>query len=180
MIILPTNQAEQTQMFDNTKEIEELAQIVGDLLEKKHLTVSTAESCTGGLLSAALTAAAGSSTYYLGSVIAYCNEVKNKILSVPQEILQTKGAVSPEVAGFLAVGARNLLGTSVGIGITGIAGPGGATVDKPVGLVYIALNSDQIKWCQGYNFSGGRREVRLSSVKAALQMLRKYALEQDV
>lgn len=176
---LQINQVKQTILKDFPQEIAALAQVTGELLEKKGLTVSTAESCTGGLISAALTSVAGSSAYYWGSVIAYDNKVKNKLLAVPQDVLQTKGAVSPEVAEFLALEIRNLIGTSVGIGVTGIAGPGGGTLEKPVGLVYIALNSDQVNWCQAYNFSGGRFEVRMSCVKVALELLRKYALEQE-
>lgn len=167
-----------TEMGKLNNRIAELAQSVGELLLIKRLTVSTAESCTGGLLSAAITSVAGSSDYYFGSVIAYSNEVKNKILDVPQEILETKGAVSPEVGNLLARGIRRLLGSSVGLGITGIAGPGGGSVDKPVGLVYIALDSDAVSWCQSFHFSGDRRKIRMESVEAALEMLRRFALEQ--
>lgn len=156
---------------------ESVSQALGRLLLEHGLTVSTAESCTGGLLSATLTAAPGASAYYLGSVIAYSNEVKNKTLAIPQEILQSKGAVSSEVASLLASNIRKLTGSSIGLGITGVAGPDGGTPDKPVGLVYIALNSATVNWSLGFNFIGDRHTIRLRSVNTALNLLRKYIRE---
>lgn len=156
---------------------ETTSQALGRLLTEKGLTVSTAESCTGGLLSAALTEYPGSSSYYLGSVIAYSNNIKRESLGIPREVLAEKGAVSPETATLMAASIRELTGSSIGLGITGIAGPDGGTWDKPVGLVYIALNSAETSWCNGYNFVGDRQTIRLRSVNTALNLLRKYLVE---
>jgi len=154
------------------------SQALGELLKEKGLTVSTAESCTGGLLSASLTSVPGSSSYYLGSVIAYSNEMKNKMLAIPQALIEEKGAVSAEVASLLAGNIRTLTGSSIGLGITGVAGPDGGTPDKPVGLVYIALSSAEFTWCQGYNFLGDRHTIRLRSVNTALNLVRKFLHEE--
>jgi len=156
---------------------ESVSQALGRLLLERGLTISTAESCTGGLLSSSLTAVSGASAYYLGSVVAYSNDVKMKILAIPQEILESKGAVSAEVASHMAAGIRSLTGSSLGIGITGIAGPDGGTPDKPVGLVYIALNSAAVNWSLGFNFIGDRHTIRLRSVNTALNLVRKYICE---
>jgi len=154
-----------------------VSQAIGILLRERGLTVSTAESCTGGLLGATVTAMPGASDYYLGSVIAYSNEVKTKILAIPEELLQSKGAVSAEVASLMAANVRKLTGSSLGIGITGVAGPGGGTPEKPVGLVYIALNSADADWSVGYNFIGDRHTIRMRSVNTALNLIRKYIRE---
>lgn len=141
------------------------------------LTVSTAESCTGGMLGARLTSIPGSSAYYRGSVIAYQNEIKSKVLSVPQSLLEEKGAVSSEVASAMAEGVSKLTGSSVGIGITGIAGPEGGTPQKPVGLVYVALHSPTHNWCDSFTFHGDRDNVRYSAAKMAEYLLFRYLRE---
>ncbi len=168
-----------TEYYPEEIDLTALSRSIGGLLKEEKLTVCTAESCTGGLLSSVLTMVSGASSYYMGSVIAYSNEVKNKILGVPQDILINKGAVSPETANLLASGVRALLGAAIGIGITGIAGPEGGTPEKPVGLVYIALNSATVSWCHGFYFRGDRQRIRLLSVNAALQMLKQYVLAID-
>lgn len=157
---------------------EPLAEVIGRELSRRGKTLATGESCTGGLLGAEITCVSGSSQYYLGGVIAYHNDVKNKLLKIPQEILDTVGAVSEPVAQRLALGMRGLTGADYGIGITGVAGPTGGTAEKPVGLVYICVSSALGDIVEGFNFSGGRGEVRRAAVLAALEMLhRKIAAD---
>jgi len=120
-------------------DVPSLAHVVYTLLKEKGLTLATAESCTGGLLSKMMTDLPGVSEVFLGGVCAYQNEIKEKLLGVPHEILETCGAVSEECAKALAEGARKTLGADIGVGITGIAGPGGGTEEKPVGTVYVAV-----------------------------------------
>ena len=115
---------------------ESLEEIVARTLIENRATVAVAESCTGGLLAERLTSVAGSSAYFLGGVVCYSNELKTSLVGVPPEIIESKGAVSPEVALALADGIRRRSGATLGVGITGIAGPGGGTPEKPVGLVY--------------------------------------------
>ena len=113
--------------------------ILTNLLQEKGLTISTAESCTGGTIASYLAKHPGSSTFYIGSVVAYCNEVKHAILGVEQEVLDTVGAVSQQTVEQMAKGVRRLLKTDIGISVSGIAGPGGGTKEKPVGTVWIAV-----------------------------------------
>ena len=124
------------------KELYLKAEKAVELLKKHNLTIATAESCTGGLLSKMMTDLAGVSEVFLGGVCAYQNEIKEKLLGVPHEILETVGAVSKECAASLAEGARKTLGADIGVGITGIAGPGGGTEEKPVGTVYVAVANE--------------------------------------
>ncbi|NQS89040.1 competence/damage-inducible protein A [Patescibacteria group bacterium] len=148
--------------------------IVGSLLKKKGLTLSLAESCSGGLLSHRITNIPGSSDYYLSGVVSYSNEVKCSLLGVPEGIIKEKGAVSEEVAKEMAKGVRKLGKAHLGIGITGIAGPDGGIPDKPVGLVYIALRSEKKEICQKFIFSGGREMIKWRASQSALNMLRRY------
>lgn len=148
--------------------------VVGSLLKRKGLTLSLAESCSGGLLSHRVTNVPGSSDYYFGGVVSYSNEVKCSLLGVPEKLIREKGAVSEEVAKRMAKGARKVGKAHLGIGITGIAGPGGGTSDKPVGLVYIALSSDKEEVCEKFMFSGGREMIKWRASQSALNMLRKY------
>jgi len=148
--------------------------VVGSLLKRKGLTLSLAESCTGGLLSHRVTNVPGSSDYYFGGVVSYSNEVKCSLLGVPEKLIREKGAVSEEVAKQMAKGARKVGKAHLGIGITGIAGPGGGTSDKPVGLVYIALSSKKEEVCEKFMFSGGREMIKWRASQSALNMLRKY------
>jgi len=135
-------------------------------------TVGVGESCTGGLLGARLTARAGSSAYVLGSVAAYHDRAKTSLLGVPPELIEAHGAVSAEVAEALADGARRAFGADVGIGLTGIAGPGGATADKPVGTVELALVAPSGRRRRTVRVPRDRQEVRTRSVTAALHELR--------
>jgi PncC family amidohydrolase len=150
---------------------------IGDELRKRGLSISTAESCTGGLVSHRITNVSGSSDYYKGGVIAYANEVKEKNIHVARETLEEKGAVSTECAVAMAKGVRKLLDTDVGIATTGIAGPTGGTPDKPVGLVYIALATKEYVYHEKHIFHGDREENKRKAADAALEMLKKQLLK---
>ncbi len=147
---------------------------VGELLRELGLTLAVAESCTGGLLAHRITNIPGSSNYFIGGVVAYSNRVKSALLKVSEETLNTKGAVSEETALQMARGVRELLGTDIGIGITGIAGPGGGTPTKPVGLVYVALSAPDYEECRQFNWKGHRIQNKRLSTEAALEMLSSY------
>lgn len=136
-------------------------------------TVSVAESCTGGLLGAHLTNAAGSSRYFKGGIIAYENEVKSRLLGIPAAVVKRHGAVSAPVARGMAKGVRLRLRTTYGIGITGIAGPGGGTPRKPVGLVFIAIATPHNIAVERCSFTGTRLAIRKKSVHKALRILRR-------
>lgn len=154
-------------------DVDSLEQVVGDGLRQRGMTLAVAESCTGGLLSKRITDVPGCSDYYLGGVCSYANEVKMKVLGVKKETLDTVGAVSPEVAEQMAEGVAKALGADVGVGITGVAGPGGGTDDKPVGLVYISI------WCKGQHYTrkmkstNGRDRVRMQAASTALDLIRR-------
>lgn len=153
---------------------ESMIGIVGKTLRERGLTVATAESCTGGLVGAALTQEPGSSDFYLGGVVSYDNAVKEQMLGVGQQSLEEKGAVSPEVAKEMAAGVRARLGTDLALATTGIAGPDGGSDAKPVGLVYIGLATPQGVEAKKFQFYGGRDSVRALTVQAALNWLRLY------
>lgn len=141
------------------------------LLERAQ-TLSVAESCTGGLLGAAITERAGSSAYFLGGALTYSNELKKALLDVPQEVLETHGAVSAECARAMAFGVQKLTGSDWALSVTGIAGPGGATPGKPVGLVFLGLAGPDRLEAREHRFQGDRQGVRESSVREALAWLR--------
>jgi PncC family amidohydrolase len=152
--------------------IDELLQELAPRLLESGITVAAAESCTGGLISSTLTDYPGSSDYFLGGVVAYANEVKTGIVGVPAELIERHGAVSPEVARAMAEGIRDAVGADAGIAVTGIAGPGGATPGKPVGLVFIGLSSGKGDTVvREFHFKGDRRGNKQSSAAAALRML---------
>ena len=155
---------------------ETLEEVAASLLIKKGLTISVAESCTGGLVSHRLTNISGSSNYYKCGIISYSNQAKSVFLKVNNQLIKEKGAVSPEVAREMAVGIRASAHTDLGLGITGIAGPAGATPTKPVGLVYIALSSEAKQINQKFIFSGNREQIKWKASQAALDILRKYLL----
>ena len=149
-----------------------------DLLKlcvSKHLTVATAESCTGGLLADRITNIAGSSDYYLGGVVSYAYSAKETLLGVDHDLLLRDGAVSETVACQMARGVRQRLGADVGIGITGIAGPGGGSPDKPVGLVWIGLADARADRAERYLWDSDRVGNKQRSVEAALKMLIAWA-----
>ena len=144
--------------------------LVKTLVEKK-LTCATAESCTGGGVGYAITGVAGSSAVFMGGVISYDNSVKRDVLGVPEEVLAMKGAVSPECAAAMAEGARRLLKTDLAVALTGIAGPGGGTAEKPVGLVWFGLASKSCTTTEKVIFPGDRERVRASAIEHALLLL---------
>ncbi|HML75943.1 MAG TPA: nicotinamide-nucleotide amidohydrolase family protein, partial [Anaerohalosphaeraceae bacterium] len=154
-------------------EDETLPQVVGKLLRKRKMTLATAESCTGGLIGKLLTDAAGSSEYYLGGWITYSNESKMRDLGVPKELLETYGAVSEQATQAMALGAQSKASSDAAIGISGIAGPGGGTDQKPVGLVYIAVAAGQDIQVREFRFAPLSREmIRQRAALTALNMLR--------
>jgi len=136
--------------------MEDSAKRAGELLKQMGLTLSLAESCTGGLIAHRITNIPGSSNYFLGGVVAYSNEAKEKIVGVPHETLLRYGAVSEESARAMAEGARRLLASDLALAVTGIAGPTGGTPEKPVGLVYIALAAEEEMRCERHIWSGDR------------------------
>jgi PncC family amidohydrolase len=147
---------------------------LGRLLKARGLTLAVAESCTGGKLGDMITEVSGSSHYFMGGVICYSNMAKVDLLSVEKGTLDSRGAVSEEVALQMAAGARKALRASIGVGITGIAGPSGGTMEKPVGLVYIAICSDHGSACTRNLFDGDRSAVKNSAAKRALEMLEEF------
>ena len=140
-------------------------------LRRRKLTVAAAESCTGGLLGAVLTAHGGSSEYFRGGAVVYSNDAKEILADVTPQLIHSHGAVSSVVAGALARGARSRLGAKIGLGITGISGPGGATPGKPVGLTYVAVDSDKHSAVKKHQWTFDRAGNRLASVGAALDLL---------
>ncbi|HZR94581.1 MAG TPA: CinA family nicotinamide mononucleotide deamidase-related protein [Gaiellaceae bacterium] len=143
-----------------------------DLCRARGLTLATAESCTGGLVAARLTSVPGSSDVVLGGVVAYANEVKERELGVPADVLAEHGAVSAEVAAALARGARERLGADVAVSVTGVAGPGGGTPEKPVGLVYLHAEGPDGSLAREFDFPGDRASIRARSVVIALHLVR--------
>jgi len=150
--------------------------VVAQELLKRNATISAAESCTGGLLAERLTSIAGSSAYFLGGVVCYSNELKTAWVDVPAEMIAAKGAVSTEVAVALAEGIRRRVGSSLGVGITGVAGPGGGSEEKPVGTVHLALSSAGGVRERALRFPGDREMIRMQASQAALDMVRLHFL----
>ena len=149
-----------------------LEAVVGDLLRRAHWTISAAESCTGGLLMSRLTDVPGSSDYVERGVICYSDRAKTELVNVPAALIAQHGAVSEPVARAMAEGIRALAASDVGIGITGIAGPGGGTAEKPVGTVAIAVAAGDEVRVRTFRFFGGREMVKFQSAQAAMNMLR--------
>lgn len=150
---------------------EPLSQVVGEKFIASKKTLAVAESCTGGLLAKNLTDHAGSSRYFRGGLVAYSNDVKAGLLGISKKLIQTKGAVSREVAEKMAEGIRKIANASVGLSITGIAGPSGGSAGKPVGLVFIALSDCKKTTAFQFRFSGSRSAVRLHAVQKACWLL---------
>jgi nicotinamide-nucleotide amidase len=153
----------------------DLAAVVLDLCRARKLKLAVAESCTGGLLGERLTNIPGSSDAFLGGVIAYDNAVKRELLGVSAEALDEHGAVSEPVALQMAAGIRKRTGADLGVSVTGIAGPGGGTAEKPVGLVWIAVDANDAK-ARRFHVGGDRAEIRQRAAQAALEMLRRALL----
>jgi nicotinamide-nucleotide amidase len=154
----------------------ELHEVVAALLRERGLTVALAESCTGGLLSARLTSVAGASAFLDHALVTYSNRAKLALLGLDERVLTSSGAVSAEAARAMAEGARRSAGTDLAVALTGIAGPGGATPDKPVGLVFIALEGAAGSRVRRLHFPGDRERVRHQACQAALEMMRRGLL----
>jgi nicotinamide-nucleotide amidase len=150
-----------------------LEQIVGYWLQMRNATLAAAESCTGGLLAERITSVAGSSRYFLGGAVVYSNALKTELAGVPTEMIERHGAVSREVAAALAEGIRYRCESTLGVGITGVAGPGGGTAEKPVGLVFHAVASDRGTEVVQRNFPGDRKRIRRFASTMALDMVRR-------
>ena len=150
-----------------------LEKVVGDRLRSRRATLAVAESCTGGLLASRLTEVPGSSDYFVEGWVTYANASKVRELGVPEALVKKHGAVSEPVAKAMARGIRERAGSTWGIGITGVAGPGGGTPKKPVGLVYVGLSSAKSTIAQEFRFGGDRDAIRKRSVLAALDLLRR-------
>ena len=156
---------------------ETMEQVVARLLTENHATIAVAESCTGGMLAEHLTNLAGSSSYFLGGAVCYSNEMKISLAGVPAELIEAKGAVSAEVASALADGIRKRAGATIGVGVTGIAGPGGGTAEKPVGLVYIGIADEKGSRAREFRFSTADRDRnRQMATQAALDLVRRHFL----
>jgi len=149
------------------------AELVVDLLRDRGLTLGTAESCTGGLVAARITDVPGSSDVFLGSIVSYADSVKRDRLGVPDDVLAAHGAVSAETAEAMAAGARSALGVDVAVSVTGIAGPGGGTEEKPVGLVYLHAVGPDGEVSRRLDFPGDRETIRLRAAVAALHLVRR-------
>jgi nicotinamide-nucleotide amidase len=153
-----------------------LEAVVGALLTDRALTIAAAESCTGGLLTSRLTDVPGSSTYVREAVVAYANEVKIAALGVPVELIERHGAVSEPVARAMADGIRRRSGVDVGVGVTGIAGPGGGSPEKPVGTVAVAVTTAVETRVSLFRFHGEREQVKFQASQAGLDMVRRLLL----
>ena len=150
-----------------------MEEVVGLRLAVTGFTLATAESCTGGLVAHRLTEVPGSSTYFMEGVVTYSNESKTRLLGVPPELIATRGAVSAEVAEAMAAGVKERAGTDFGLAVTGVAGPGGGSEEKPVGLVYIALADDAHTEHRRLMLPGDRHLIRWRASQAALDLLRR-------
>ncbi|MCI5116550.1 MAG: CinA family nicotinamide mononucleotide deamidase-related protein [Candidatus Electrothrix sp. LOE1_4_5] len=156
---------------------ETLAEVVGNLLRERGLMLSTAESCTGGLISSQLTTVPGSSEWFAGGVVAYSNHLKEGLLNVDHELLRNYGAVSEQVARAMAARLAARVGTKIALSVTGIAGPSGGTAEKPVGTVYIGFFYKKKVSAILHHFSGGRKEVQEKTAQMALDTVRRALLE---
>jgi len=149
---------------------------VGNILRQKGLTLGVVESATGGLISHLITNVPGSSDYYQGSITAYSNEVKSKVVGVKADTINQYGAVSHQVAEEMAQGGRKALAVDICLADTGIAGPGGVTPGKPVGLFYIGLSHQAGTYSRKHHFHGGREQNKHSAAEAALGWLKEYLI----
>jgi nicotinamide-nucleotide amidase len=155
---------------------QDMEEVVGALLKQRRLKLSVAESCTGGLIGARITNVSGSSEYFERGAVVYGNQAKTEMLGVPEELIKKHGSVSREVAAAMAQGIRRSARTDYGLSVTGIAGPGGGTREKPVGLVYIGLASPQGVRSEEYKLLGTRAQIRLKASQLALDMVRRHLI----
>ena len=162
------------------KDEETLEEVVGQLLRSKGATISIAESCTGGLISHRLTNIPGSSDYLERSLVVYSDKAKKEFLNVPASILKRHGAVSQEVAEYMAKGVKRMGKTTFGLAITGIAGPTGGTPEKPVGTVFISLAHGRCLQTQKCSFYGDREQIKFMTSQYALDILRRYLAHDSI
>jgi nicotinamide-nucleotide amidase len=154
-----------------------MEEVLGEALRERHLTISVAESCTGGLIGHLLTNVPGSSDYFLGGMIAYSNESKAGLLGVSSGTLKTHGAVSDSTVQEMAKGVRERLRSNIGLSVSGIAGPEGGTTEKPVGTVHIGLAAEDKVLSGKYRFRGTREEIKLNAAMMSLDWVRRYLHE---
>jgi nicotinamide-nucleotide amidase len=178
MLALESSLAERIGRFLYSTDGRTVEELVLDRCRERGWTLATAESCTGGLVAAALTAIPGSTDVVAGGIVAYANEVKIEQLGVPAELIEQHGAVSAEVAEAMALGARERLGVDVAISVTGVAGPGGGSVEKPVGLVYFHAVTPAASKGGSFSFPGDRDSIRRRAVVGSLHLVRRM-LEQN-
>ena len=152
-------------------DLEKMVAALGQSLRSRRCRMATAESCTGGLVACTLTDVAGSSEWFEGGVVAYDNRVKMRLLGVPEEILVRHGAVSQACVESMVQGVCTLMDVPVGLAISGIAGRGRGTPDKPVGTVWVAWQSAGRVWSREFSFDGSRREIKMQSMRAAIAEL---------
>lgn len=153
---------------------EQLAPRLVKALNERGLHISTAESCTGGLIAAAITEVAGSSRVFELGVVSYSDDIKNRVLQVSGETLERFTVYSAETAAEMVSGVLRLGGADIGIAVTGLAGPGGGTIARPVGLVYIAVGNEENLQLREFHFKGGRSDIRRQTLENALQMAVDY------
>lgn len=154
----------------------EIDNLLATALRQSGQTLALAESCTGGMIAARITTLPGSSAYFSGGVVAYSNGVKTALLQVPEELLVRHGAVSGEVAKAMADGARLVIGSDLALSVTGIAGPDGGTIEKPVGTVFVALSGSDTCIVQHHLFHGDRATIRQQATEQALFLLKNHLL----
>jgi nicotinamide-nucleotide amidase len=158
------------------KDTQMLEEVIGNLLDERGLTISVAESCTGGLISSRITNVSGSSKYFERAIISYSNGAKVELLGIDEDLLNKYGAVSMEVARLMAEGIKAVSGTDIGLAVTGIMGPGGATENKPIGLVYIGICDEKVCTAKEYRFGDSRLLNKDRTSQAALEILRRNIL----
>ena len=158
-------------MVPTDEELVELAARVGAACRERGVRLATAESCTGGLVAHLITEVPGSSDYFTGGIVTYANDVKIGLVDVPADVLEAHGAVSAQVARAMAEGARSRLGTTIAVSITGIAGPGGGSDEKPVGLTYVAVADQAGADVRRHLWTGDRSTNKRDSAVAALELL---------
>jgi len=154
-----------------------LEYVVGDVLREKNLKLAVAESCTGGLIGHLLTNVPGASDYYIGGIVSYANDVKTHVLGVSPVTIEKHGAVSGETVLEMARGVRHILKADIGLSVSGIAGPGGGTPEKPVGTVWIGLNSEEAEQARCYVWGGDRIEIKEYAARQALEIVVEYLTE---
>lgn len=154
--------------------MDEIEKTIGTILTNKGMTLGVIESATGGLISHRITNITGSSNYYKGSITAYSNEIKNRIVGVKAETLEKHGSVSAQTAEELASGGKRVLEVDICIADTGIAGPGGATPEKPIGLFYIGLSHKNTTFNRKHIFTGDREQNKKEAAETAFQILKEY------